>query len=144
MVRQAAKIILETQGIAHVVPFAGFDGATFTNASNAGAIFSPLAPFDERDAKGHDARHAAGRAATRSWPAIQDAFIIIIQPPPVRGIGTGGGFKMMVEDQAGRGLPALEAATQEIVARANQTPAWPASSRCSTPARRSSMPTSTG
>jgi HAE1 family hydrophobic/amphiphilic exporter-1 len=40
----------------------------------------------------------------------------------VRGIGTGGGFKMMVEDKTGRGLPALDAATQEIVAKANQTP----------------------
>jgi len=29
---------------------------------------------------------------------------------------------MMVEDKSGRGLPALDAATQEIVAKANQTP----------------------
>ena len=35
------KIILDTEGVEHAVPFAGFDGATFTNASNAGAIFSP-------------------------------------------------------------------------------------------------------
>jgi len=34
VVRRAAKIILDTPGIAHVVPFAGFDGATFTNAPN--------------------------------------------------------------------------------------------------------------
>ena len=40
----------------------------------------------------------------------------------MRGIGTGGGFKMMVEDKTGRGLQALEAAAQEIMARANQTP----------------------
>ncbi len=41
MVRQATKIILATPGIEHAVPFAGLDGATFTNAPNAGAIFSP-------------------------------------------------------------------------------------------------------
>ena len=46
----------------------------------------------------------------------------MIPPPPVRGIGTGGGFKMMVQDRAGRGLPALEAATQDVVGAANQTP----------------------
>ena len=40
----------------------------------------------------------------------------------MRGIGTGGGFKMMVQDRRGRGLEALEAATQELVAAANQTP----------------------
>jgi HAE1 family hydrophobic/amphiphilic exporter-1 len=53
---------------------------------------------------------------------IEDAFVITISPPPVRGIGTAGGFKMMVQDKRGRGLPALEVATQEIVTAANQVP----------------------
>ncbi|OWJ65276.1 efflux RND transporter permease subunit [Inquilinus limosus] len=121
VVRQAAKEILEVPGIAHVVPFSGFDGATFTNASNAGAIFTPFEPFADRDAKGQTVT-ALQQAVTQKLSNIQDAFIITIQPPPVRGIGTGGGFKMMVEDKTGRGLPALDAATQEIVAKANQTP----------------------
>jgi HAE1 family hydrophobic/amphiphilic exporter-1 len=121
VVKQAAKMILTTDGVAHAVPFAGFDGATFTNASNAGAIFSAFEPFEEREPKGL----SAGRIQTelnQKLLAIQDAFIITIQPPPVRGIGTGGGFKLMVQDRTGRGLPALEAATQEITARANATP----------------------
>ena len=52
VVRHAAEIALDTPGVVHAVSFAGFDGATFTNASNAGAIFTPLAPFAERAAKG--------------------------------------------------------------------------------------------
>jgi HAE1 family hydrophobic/amphiphilic exporter-1 len=121
VVRQATKLILETEGIIHAVPFAGFDGATFTNASNAGAIFSRFAPFEEREAKGLSANHLLAEL-NKKLASIQNAFIITITPPPVRGIGTGGGFKMMVEDRTGRGLQALEAATQDIVARANQTP----------------------
>ena len=35
-------------GVLHAVLFAGFDGATFTNASNTGVIFVPLKPFGER------------------------------------------------------------------------------------------------
>ena len=50
VVRRATEIILETRAWSHAVPFAGFDGATFTNAPNAGAIFSALAPFEERAA----------------------------------------------------------------------------------------------
>ncbi len=57
VVRRATKILLDTPGVAHAVPFAGFDGATFTNAPNAGAIFSPLAPFQERVPKGLTADH---------------------------------------------------------------------------------------
>ena len=43
VVKQATKIILRDRRASSIaVPFAGFDGATFTNASNAGAIFSAL------------------------------------------------------------------------------------------------------
>ncbi len=121
VVREAAKIILDTPGVAHAVPFAGFDGATFTNAPNAGAIFSALAPFEERVEAGLDAPTILQDLNAR-LAGIQEAFIITIMPPPVRGIGTGGGFKMMVEDQRARGAAALDAVTQEIVAAASQEP----------------------
>jgi hydrophobe/amphiphile efflux-1 (HAE1) family protein len=120
VVREATKIIRETEGIAHAVPFAGFDGATFTNASNAGAIFSPMVPFAERLPKGLTATRLQ-RELTSRLSSIKDAFIITIPPPPVRGIGNSGGFKMMVQDKRGRGLKSLEQATQEIVGAGNAT-----------------------
>jgi len=121
VVRRAANTILEIKGVAHVVPFAGFDGATFTNAPNAGAIFVVLDPFHERAAKGITLAGIMGQLGAKLG-AIQDAFIITIPPPPVRGIGNAGGFKMMVQDRRGRGLDALAAATDDLVAAANKTP----------------------
>jgi HAE1 family hydrophobic/amphiphilic exporter-1 len=121
VVRRAAEILLQTPGIVHVVPFAGFDGATFTNAPNAGAIFATLAPFAERARSGRSAEAILADLPARLG-VIQDAFIITIPPPPVRGIGNAGGFKMMVQDKRGRGLPALDAAVQDMVGAANQTP----------------------
>jgi HAE1 family hydrophobic/amphiphilic exporter-1 len=121
VVRKATEIALGTPGVVHAVPFAGFDGATFTNAPNAGAIFTPLAPFEERAAKGLSAERILADLSQR-YSVLQEAFLIVIQPPPVRGIGTAGGFKMMVQDRRGRGLDALQAATGELVAAANQTP----------------------
>src|SRR3954465_5512274 len=120
VVREATRIIRETEGVAHAVPFAGFDGATFTNASNAGAIFSPMVPFEERLPKGLTANHIQRDLISR-LSSIKDAFIITIPPPPVRGIGNSGGFKMMVQDKRGRGLKSLEQATQEIVGAGNAT-----------------------
>jgi HAE1 family hydrophobic/amphiphilic exporter-1 len=121
VVRQATDIILRTPGVRHAVPFAGFDGATFTNAPNAGAIFSALAPFAERERTGLGAPQVLADLRRR-LAGIQDAFIITIAPPPVRGIGTAGGFKLMLQDRQGRGLPALEAAAQDLVAAANGAP----------------------
>src|SRR6195256_4855466 len=48
VVRRAADLLLSRPGVGHAVAFAGFDGATFTNAPNAGVIFLPLQPFEER------------------------------------------------------------------------------------------------
>ena len=120
VVQQAAEILRGLDGFEHSVAFAGFDGATFTNASNSGAIFTTLAPFAERDAAGLDAPTLIARANEALAP-IQEAFIITIAPPSVRGIGNSGGYKMMVQDLRGRGLEALESATQDLVATANQS-----------------------
>ena len=121
VVRQATKIILATPGIEHAVPFAGFDGATFTNAPNAGAIFSPMKPFEERDAQGLTA-NAILASLRQRLSVIEDAFVITIAPPPVAGIGNAGGFKMMLQDEAGLGPVALQAAAQQLAAKANGTP----------------------
>ena len=83
------------------LPFSGLDGATLTNAPNAGAIFSPHAsPSRQRDAKGLTA-DAILASLRQRLSVIEDAFVITIAPPPVAGIGNAGGFKMMLQDEAG-------------------------------------------
>src|SRR5260370_12253011 len=53
---------------------------------------------------------------------IQEALILVGQPPPVAGIGNAGGFRMMLEDRAGRGSQTLQETAAAMTARANQTP----------------------
>jgi hydrophobe/amphiphile efflux-1 (HAE1) family protein len=120
VVQQVNKQLLATKGVAHTVAFAGFSGATFTNDTSAAAIFATLEDFDIRHSEGitFDGLIATLR---RQVSQVQGAFIVVIPPPPVRGIGSAGGFKMMVEDRAGRGPVALKAAVDELAAAANQT-----------------------
>ena len=54
--------------------------------------------------------------------SIQGAFIIVIPPPAVPGIGTGGGFTMRIQDRQGRGSELLAAATDELVGAARKAP----------------------
>ena len=54
--------------------------------------------------------------------AIEGAFIIVIPPPPIPGIGTGGGFTMRIQDRQGRGPELLAAATDELVDAARKSP----------------------
>jgi len=120
VVRRATEIIRETPGAIHVTAFAGFSGATFSNASNAGAFFVNLKPFNER-APG-ETSSALVQRLRHALSDIQEARFFVIDPPPVRGLGHGGGFKMMVEDRSGHGLRTLEGATWGLVGAANQTP----------------------
>ncbi len=121
VVRQAADIMAATPGVEHILAFSGLDGATFTNSSSGAAIFSPLQPFEERYAKGLSANAITADLRQR-LSVIQEAFIITIAPPPVRGIGTAGGFKMMLQDKGGRGPKALEDVALDMAAAANQVP----------------------
>ena len=121
VVADAGKRALAVEGTAHTVSFAGFDGATFTNAPNSGAIFVTLKPFEDRVAHHRDAP-AIVADLRKQMAGIQEALVLVIAPPPVRGIGTGGGWKLYVEDHRGRGLQLLDQATQALVGRANQEP----------------------
>jgi hydrophobe/amphiphile efflux-1 (HAE1) family protein len=122
VVKDAVSRLLKIDGIRTSVGFAGFSGATFTNASNSAAIFTMMDYFDERSAKGLTFDQILADVK-KQMSQIKEAFVIVIPPPAVRGIGNGGGFKMMIEDRAGRGLEVLEQAMWELADAANQAPA---------------------
>src|SRR5262249_62125661 len=105
----------------HAVAFAGFDGATFTNAPNAGVVFVPLKPFEERVNAGIETT-AVLNDLRGQMQALREAFVLVIPPPSVPGIGTGGGFKMYIQDRAGRGPAALERVAGGVIGLANRTP----------------------
>src|SRR6187200_2116061 len=121
VIRRASEILLTRPGVAHTVTFAGFDGATFTNAPNSGVLFVVLKPFEER-VKEKLKTETILNDLRGQMQALREASVLVIPPPSVPGIGTGGGFKLYVQDRAGRGSHALEQATNGVLARANQTP----------------------
>jgi len=121
VIARATDIILDTPGIDYAVGFAGFSGSTFSNSSDAGVIFTPLEPFDERARNGPTLDQIIADLSQR-LSVIQEARLIVISPPPVRGLGTAGGFKMMVQDRAGVGLKELEKGAYALIGAANQEP----------------------
>ncbi|MBR0873262.1 efflux RND transporter permease subunit [Bradyrhizobium tropiciagri] len=121
VVREIERIALDTPGIVRVGAFSGFSGATRTQQGNAAALF-PV--FDEPEAR--QKRGLSANAITadlrKRLSVIRGAFIIVIPPPAVPGIGTGGGFAIRIQDRQGRGPELLAAATDELVAAARKSP----------------------
>jgi multidrug efflux pump len=120
--RRAVDIALGTPGVRGAVNIVGFSGASFTQASNSGAIFLVLAPFEERAKDPNQSAFGIQRELFKRFAGIQDAQLLVVLPPPVAGIGNAGGFRMMVEDRAGRGPQALQEAITAMTSRAAQTP----------------------
>src|SRR6202007_220651 len=121
VVRRGIDIILGAKGVEHVAPFAGLDATTFTNASNAATIFSGLPSLYNHELPGVTANTVLADLRKR-LSVINDANFLTIPPPPVQGLGSAGGFKMMLEDRAGLGSEALSKAARALVAAANKDP----------------------
>jgi hydrophobe/amphiphile efflux-1 (HAE1) family protein len=121
VVREIERIALDTPGIVRVGAFTGFSGATRTQAGNAAALFPVFDEPEARQKKGLSA-NAITVELRKRLSVIQGAFIIVIPPPAVPGIGTGGGFTIRIQDRLGRGPELLAAATDELVAAARKSP----------------------
>lgn len=120
VMRRAIDTALATNGVKLAVAFTGLDGASFSNAPNAGTMFLQLDDFATRRENGQTGQSILGDLRGRLG-AIDAANLLVIAPPPVRGIGTGGGYKMMVQDRGNKGVRALEGVTMGMMMAANQT-----------------------
>ncbi len=120
VMRKASQIALETPGVANAVAFAGFSGATFTNASNQGVIFTPFESFDDRLKSGLSAEKIVGNLFGR-MQGLREAFIIAIAPPSVRGVGNGGGFKLQLKENEGSDMSRVLGSAYAIMGAAAQS-----------------------
>ncbi|MFC0282996.1 efflux RND transporter permease subunit [Camelimonas abortus] len=121
VMRRASEIVKNTPGVADAIGIVGISGSTFTPSSSQGIMFAPLKPHAERAGPGMRDFEIAGEVIRR-LSVIEEAFTIAVPPPPVRGLGATGGFKMMVQDRSGVGIDALLAAARGLIAEANRDP----------------------
>ncbi len=122
VIERASKIILETEGVAHVNAYAGFSLLAGGRQSNAGTMFASLTPFEDR--AGHPELSADSIIAKlrENLSVIEDAQIAVFSPPPVRGLSSVGGFKLQIQDRANVGPEELQRVTNEIIAKGNEQP----------------------
>ncbi|WP_426171788.1 efflux RND transporter permease subunit [Pseudoduganella sp. R-31] len=117
VIRKMSDIAKEIPGVDASVAFPGLSINGFTNAPNAGIVFTTLKPFHERTDPSQSGAAIAAEINKRMG-AVQDAFVMVFPPPPVNGLGTTGGFKMMIEDRNNAGYDALYKTVQEIQMKA--------------------------
>ena len=117
VMEQVANLCLETDGVAHTVQIAGYSIFSSANIPNAGGMYIPLKPFEERKNRPADdiLRDLNGKFAS-----IRDATVTGFGAPPILGLGNAGGFKMQIQDRGNLGYETLEGMTWNLAAEATK------------------------
>lgn len=115
LMKRAQEIALANPHVRDTPAFVGLDGASFSTAPNTAAMF---VAFKEHSVRPHSDEIA--NQLRGAFAELNEGMLLVIPPPPVQGIGTGGGWKMMIEDRENRGYQALEKATFAMMGAASQ------------------------
>ena len=121
VIRKMSDIAMKDPDVESAVAFPGLSINGFTNSSSAGIVFVTLKPFEQRTRADQKA-DAIVKRLNAQYVGIQDAFILILNPPAVLGIGTAGGYKLQIEDRTAQGNDALNDVLGAVLAKAARAP----------------------
>ena len=121
VIQRMSEIAGQNPGVESTVSFPGLSINGFTNSPNSGIVFATLKSFDERKDPALSASAIAADLNAR-FAGIQDARIAIFSPPPVRGLGTIGGFRVQVQDRGNLGYEELFRQVQNVIAKSRNVP----------------------
>jgi hydrophobe/amphiphile efflux-1 (HAE1) family protein len=121
VVRQAEAILKEEHAVEDATSVIGLNFIDSYSQSNAAFIVVTLKPFEER--KGSSLGAAAVIADLGpKFRQIQGGAVIPLAPPPIIGLGTGGGFTYVLQDLTGGDPKTLAQALRGLLVAANQDP----------------------
>ncbi|TDU24389.1 HAE1 family hydrophobic/amphiphilic exporter-1/multidrug efflux pump [Panacagrimonas perspica] len=114
------EAVRKIQGVDNVIEIIGFSFLSGITNSSSGTSFISLKPWGDRGSK-HSAQEILKelQAATSK---ITDANFLVINPPSIPGIGSGGGFEFILEDRTGGQLGGLVGSMGDLLSKANQNP----------------------
>src|SRR5579871_1819448 len=117
-IEKVEKYLAERPGVKNVTFLSGY---SFSGQGlNTAQAFITLKDWSERP--GTDSASAIVSDLNRDLGSIRDAEISALQPPPIENLGSSAGFSFRLQDRGQKGYPALAAAAERLVAKANASP----------------------
>jgi hydrophobe/amphiphile efflux-1 (HAE1) family protein len=121
VVHQVETIVQKESAVADLSSIIGLNFIDNFSQANAGFLIATLKGFDERKGPEQSADAIIGRLAGQ-LRQLRGATAVPLQPPPIIGLGTGGGFSFVVQDVQGGPPQNLAQVTRGLVIAANQNP----------------------
>jgi hydrophobe/amphiphile efflux-1 (HAE1) family protein len=121
VIGRAEAILREEKEVEDITSVVGLNFIDNYSQSNAAFLVVTLKPFEERKAQDLSVNALIGRLGQK-FRQIQGATVTPLAPPPILGLGTGGGFSYVLEDLRGGDPKAMAQALRGLVVAANQDP----------------------
>jgi hydrophobe/amphiphile efflux-1 (HAE1) family protein len=121
VMKQAEEIIKKDPAVDEYTSVIGLNFIDNYSQPNAGFTIVTFKPFEERHGKGLGARDVIARLR-EEFRAITGGTVVPLAPPPIVGLGTGGGFAYVLEDLRGGDPKELAQVQRGLVVAANQDP----------------------
>ncbi len=109
-------------GVAHTITISGQSIVQNAIGSNYGTVYVVLDEFHHRHGRELGADAIAAKLRAACYREVQGASVAVFGAPPVDGLGSAGGFKVMVRDVAALGLDSLQEAADDLAEEGNQQP----------------------
>jgi multidrug efflux pump subunit AcrB len=119
--RQVEAMLKEEPAVAEYTSIIGLNFIDNYSQSNAGFMVVTLKPFEERGSADLGARAVIARLRTK-FRQIQAGTVVPLPPPPIVGLGTGGGFTYVLQDLRGGEPAELAQVLRGLVVAANADP----------------------
>ena len=125
VITKLMEIVGSTPGVNHYSAISGLNILNSGTTSNSGSIFCMLKPWEQRTKPGEQIPGIMTVLRKRIAAAgIDNANIVVIPPPPIRGIGQAAGFSMQIEQgSTSDDVHAFETVVKKFVAEAHKNPA---------------------
>jgi hydrophobe/amphiphile efflux-1 (HAE1) family protein len=121
VVKRAEAILREDPAVEDVTSVVGLNFIDSYSQSNSAFIVVTLKPFEERKEKSLGVRQMVARL-TPKFRAMQGGAVVPVLPPPIVGLGTGGGFAYVLQDLGGGDPKELAQVLRGLTVAANQDP----------------------
>ncbi|HEY5793738.1 MAG TPA: multidrug efflux RND transporter permease subunit [Bosea sp. (in: a-proteobacteria)] len=121
VMKQVEDIIKTESAVADYSTIIGLNFIDNYSQPNSGFFLISLKPFEERTSR-EDAAPAIIARLAQKFRAVREGNVVPIAPPPIIGLGSGGGFTHVVMDMGGSDPKALGRTLRGLVIAANQDP----------------------
>jgi hydrophobe/amphiphile efflux-1 (HAE1) family protein len=121
VVGRAEAILRADKAVEDITSVIGLNFIDSYSQANAAFIVVTLKPFEERKDPSLGAPAVIARLGAK-FRQIQGGTVVPLAPPPIIGLGSGGGFAYVLEDLRGGDPKALAQVLRGLVVAANQNP----------------------